>query len=53
MIRNVVLGLTASALVLFFVLAVMGSTVYAWWVVLWIIPSLLDQIATRMLDMLE
>ncbi len=50
MVRNVMLGLTALAFLAFFILAVMGTTVSAWLVVFWIIPALIDQIATRMFD---
>jgi hypothetical protein len=46
-IRNVMLGLTIFALIGFFGLAIMGSTVSAWYVVFWIIPTLIDQFASR------
>jgi hypothetical protein len=51
MIKNVLLGITIAALLSFFALALMGSTVSAWYVVVWIVPSLIDQIASRMFDM--
>lgn len=51
MFRDVMLGLTVATLLVFFILALMGATVSAWWVVLWIIPALIDQVATRMFDM--
>lgn len=51
MYKNVVLGMTLFCLAVFFVLALTGGTVSAWWVVLWIIPTLLDQLASRLYEM--
>jgi uncharacterized membrane protein YgaE (UPF0421/DUF939 family) len=51
MIKNVFLGLTIAALLSFVALALMGSTVSAWYVVAWIVPTLFDQIASRAYDM--
>jgi hypothetical protein len=42
--NNIMLGLTGAALLCFVILAFMGTTVSAWYVVLWILPSLIDQI---------
>jgi hypothetical protein len=33
------------------ILAIMGTTVSAWYVVIWIVPQLLDQVTKRMCDM--
>jgi hypothetical protein len=49
--NDVMLGLTGMALVCFVILAFMGTTVSAWYVVFWIIPVLIDQITKRMFDM--
>lgn len=49
--NNVMLGLTVAALLCFVALAFMGTTVSAWYVVIWILPQLLDQIMNRMYDM--
>lgn len=41
------LGSTIAALVCFVILAFMGATVSAWYVVVWIVPELLNQITKR------
>ena len=51
MLNDILLGLTGAALVCFVILAFMGTTVSAWYVVIWIVPQLLDQIMSRMYDM--
>lgn len=51
MIDNIMLGLTVAALVCFVVLAFMGTTVSAWWVVFWIVPVLIDLVTKRLYDM--
>jgi len=51
MLNNVMLGVTIAALVCFVILAFMGGTVSAWYVVVWIISELFNQITKRMYDM--
>jgi len=51
MLNNVMLGLTIAALICFVALAFIGTTVSAWYVVVWIIPELVNQITKRMYDM--
>jgi len=51
LLNDIMLGLTGAALVCFVILAFMGTTVSAWYVVLWIVPQLIDQITKRMFDM--
>ena len=51
MLNNVMLGLTIALLVCFVILAFMGTTVSAWWVVMWFISELFNQIIKRMYDM--
>jgi hypothetical protein len=48
--NNIMLGLTGAALLCFVILAFMGTTVSAWYVVLWILPSLVDQINERIFN---
>ena len=50
-LNDIMLGLTGAALVCFVILAFMGTTVSAWYVVVWIVPQLVDQITKRMFDM--
>ena len=47
MLNDVMLGSTIAALVCFVILAFMGATVSAWYVVVWIVPELLNQITKR------
>jgi len=49
--NNILLGVTIAALVCFVILAFMGATVSAWYVVIWIVSELLNQITKRMFDM--
>jgi len=51
MLNDILLGVTIAALVCFVILAFMGTAVSAWYVVLWIVPQLIDQITKRMFDM--
>ena len=51
MLNNVMLGLIIAALICFVALAFIGTTVSAWYVVVWIIPELINQITKRMYDM--
>ena len=51
MLNNVMLGVTITALVCFVILAFMGATVSAWYVVPWIVAEVINQITKRMYDM--
>ena len=51
MLNDILLGVTIAALLSFTFLAFMGTTVSAWYVVIWIVPQLVDQITKRMFDM--
>ena len=51
MLDNVLLGVTIALLVCFVILAFMGTTVSAWWVVMWFTSELINQITKRMYDM--
>lgn len=51
MLNDVMLCVTIAALLCFVILAFMGTTVSAWYVVVWIIPELFNQITKRMYDM--
>jgi len=48
MFNNVMLGVTIAALACFVILAFMGTTVSAWYVVPWILCEVIDQITARM-----
>jgi hypothetical protein len=50
MIENIMIGLTIATLICFVVLAFVGTTVSAWYVVVWILPVLVDQINKRNYD---
>ena len=41
------IGLTIAALMCFVALAFIGTTVSAWYVVVWIVPVLIEQITKR------
>jgi hypothetical protein len=47
MIKNIMIGLTIAALMCFVALAFIGTTVSAWYVVVWIVPVLIEQITKR------
>ena len=47
MIKNIMIGLTLAALMCFVALAFIGTTVSAWYVVVWIVPVLIEQITKR------
>lgn len=51
MLDNVLLGVTIALLVCFVILAFTGATVSAWYVVVWIVPELFNQITKRTYDM--
>jgi hypothetical protein len=50
MVKHVILGMTIIALFSFIILALMGTTVSAWYVVIWILPTLSEQIYSYMID---
>jgi hypothetical protein len=51
MLNNIMLGLSIVALVFFVILACMGTTVSAWYVVAFILPEVIHRITMRMYDM--
>ena len=51
MLDNVLLGVTIVALLSFTFLAFIGTTVSAWYVVVFIVAELITQITKRMYDM--
>ena len=51
MIDNILLGLTVASLICVIILALMGTTVSAWWVVFWIVPVLIELVIKRLYDM--
>jgi len=51
MLDNLLLGVTIVALLCFVTLAFMGTTVSAWYVVIFIVPELFNQVMKRMYDM--